>query len=90
MDALLASKTVQLALVFAALGVAMIIFDTTMGVLLGYQVRYVPELFALLTAMFAALAGKNLGDNYFAYQREKTTIMAGTVPPNAPPQPVVP
>lgn len=86
----LASKTVQVALLFAALGVVMIIFDTVMGVVLSYSVRYVPELFALLTAMFVALAGKNSVDNWYASSERKTVIMAtGQVPPNAPPQPVV-
>lgn len=86
----LASKTVQMALVFAGIGVCMVVFDTVMGVALGYAVRYIPELFALLSAMFVALAGKNAVDNYYASSERKTLIMTtGQIPPNAPPQPEV-
>lgn len=85
----LASKTVQMALVFAGIGIGCVLFDTVMGVLLDYSVRYIPELFALLTAMFVALAGKNVGDNFIAYRERTVNYQAGVVPPNAPPQPQV-
>jgi len=86
----LASKTVQMALVFAGIGIGCVLFDTLMGYLAGYSVRYIPELFALLTAMFVALAGKNSIDNYYASSERKTVIMAtGQLPPNAPPMPEV-
>lgn len=85
----LASKTVQMALVFAGIGIGCILFDTIMGVALNYSVRYVPELFALLTAMFVALAGKNVGDNFIAYRERTVSAQYGPVPPNAPPQPEV-
>jgi hypothetical protein len=86
----LASKTVQMALVFAGIGIGCVLFDTLMGVVMDYSVRYIPELFALLTAMFVALAGKNSIDNYYASTERRTVIMAtGQIPPNAPPQPQV-
>lgn len=75
---MLASKTVQVAFVFAAVGVGAVLFDTMMGYALGYKVRYVPELFALLSAMFTALATKNAADNYISYRRE-TTVTAAPV-----------
>lgn len=85
----LTSKTVQVALMFAGIGIGCILFDTAMGVALNYSVRYVPELFALLTAMFVALAGKNSADNFIAYRERTVNLEMGQVPPNAPPQPVV-
>ena len=60
-----------------------------MGVGLGYPVRYIPELFALLTAMFVALAGKNSADNFIAYRERTVSAQYGPVPPNAPTPPQV-
>lgn len=85
----LASKTVQMALIFASIGIGCVIFDTAMGVALGYSVRYIPELFALLTAMFVALAGKNSADNFIAYRERTVSAQYGPVPPNAPTPPQV-
>lgn len=83
----LASKTMQMALVFAGIGIGCLLFDTAMGVALDYSVRYVPELFALLTAMFIAMAGKNSADNFIAYRERTVSAQYGPVPPNAPPLP---
>jgi len=75
---MLASKTIQVAFIFAAVGVGAILFDTAMGYALDYKVRYVPELFGLMSAMFAALTAKNAADNFISYRRE-TTVTAAPV-----------
>lgn len=75
----LASKTVQVALMFAGIGVGLILFDTAIGYTLKQPVRYVPELFALLGGMFTALAAKNGADNYFAYAERRTVMQTGTI-----------
>ena len=87
MTDVLASKTVRVAFVFAAVAVGAVLFDTMMGVALEYKVRYVPELFALLSAMFTGLATKNSVDNYFAYSERKTTMLAGVNVADLPPEP---
>ena len=75
---MLASKTIQVAFVFAAVGVGAVLFDTLMGFVLDYKVRYVAELFGLLSTMFAALTAKNAADNFISYRRE-TTVTAAPV-----------
>ncbi len=82
----LASKTVQVALVFAGLGVTLIFADRAIDVATGAGLRYVPEFYGLLATMFGVLGAKNGADNFISYQREKTTMLA-SLPPNAPPQP---
>ena len=89
MNDVLASKTVRVAFAFAAVGVGAVLFDSAMGVALDYKVRYVPELFALLSAMFTAITAKNGADNYFAYSERKTTMLAGVSIENLPPKPSV-
>ena len=88
MNDVLASKTVRVAFAFAAVGVGAVLFDSAMGVALDYKVRYVPELFGLLSAMFTAITAKNGVDNYFAYSERKTTMLAGVSIENLPPKPV--
>lgn len=82
----LASKTVQLALVFAGMGLCLIAADTTVSYLIGEHLKFVIEFFGLLGTMFTGIAAKNGADNFISFQREKTTMMAN-LPPNAPPLP---
>lgn len=84
----LASKTVQVAMVFAGMGLLLIVFDTALGLLAGYQVHFVIEFFSLLGMMFTAMAAKNGADNFFSYQERKTTMLAGIDLNNLPPRPV--
>lgn len=86
----LASKTIQVALMFAGLGVLMILADSVVDAVKGGGLRYVPEFFLLLSTMFVALAGKQGADNFIAYrERSSEREFSSQVPPNAPPQPVI-
>lgn len=81
----LASKTIKVAFVFAAIGIGAVLFDSLMGVVVDYKVRFIAELFALLSALFTGVAAKGTADNYYAYSERKTTMMAGV---SLPPKPV--
>lgn len=74
---LFTSLTVRVAFVFAGIGVGAVLFDTAMGYALDYKVRYIPELFALLSAMFTGLAVKNGADNFISYKRDTSTVIQG-------------
>lgn len=76
----LGSKTVQLALLFALLGVLMILMDKGLIELTGTGLRYIPEWLAMLSTAIVAIAGKATIDNWGA----RTT--PPPLPPFQPPQ----
>lgn len=85
----IASKTVQVALVFASMGLMLIFADRAIDIASGAGLRYVPEFFIMLTGLFGVIGAKNAGDNFIAYRERTVSAQYGPVPPNAPQQPQV-
>lgn len=78
------SKTVQLSLVFAVVGALTLLTDRAIIEGTGAGLRYVPEFFAMLSAMFLAVAGKNASDNWTNTSRANVIVNAQSNPPPVP------
>lgn len=75
-SSILKSATMQLAIVFLAVAVALVILDWLLLYFTGQGLRYLPELFGVLMApMFLGIAGKAGLDNFIGYRERTTTAV---------------